>query len=168
MCKSFFWLCVFMSMKCTFLGITSEEVGICHQSLQGGARPGVLITNLAHALVLFHNWQWVHTHLYGVVCLLSILPTLVESKIEHCVLNHSYTYSETCNERSLWWDHFTSNVAIHFYTVVPLMKGHLSYKCTLCKPLVWSNITGLFHCTSSVILLSVHLILDVVLCIVLI
>ncbi len=50
-------------------------------------------------------------------------------------------YSQTCEEttatrdRSPTRDHFSSNMAPHFYTFVPPMKGHLSYKTTFSDPM---------------------------------
>ena len=32
-------------------------------------------------------------------------------------------------------DHFSRNVVIHFYTFIPPMKDHLSYKTTFCGPM---------------------------------
>ncbi len=39
-------------------------------------------------------------------------------------------------------DHFNNNMALHFYTFIPPMKDHLSYKTTFCGPVEWSLITG--------------------------
>ncbi len=56
----------------------------------------------------------------------------------------------TSNER----DHCCSNIVLHFYTFVPVMKDHLSHKTTFCGPMGWSLITGL----------TVHYWLLVILC----
>ncbi len=45
-------------------------------------------------------------------------------------------------DRPLIRDYFCSNLALHFYTFVPLIKDHLSYKTTFCGPMGWSLITG--------------------------
>ncbi len=54
----------------------------------------------------------------------------------------------------LWWettvmrdwastrDHHCSNMALHFYTFVLVMKDHLSHKSIFCGPVGWSLITG--------------------------
>ncbi len=47
------------------------------------------------------------------------------------VLKHVslYVYSETCNERPLWQETtLESNMTLYFYTYVPQLKDHLSYK----------------------------------------
>ncbi len=49
-------------------------------------------------------------------------------------------------------DHCCSNIALHFYTIVPAMKHHLSHKTTFCGPVGWSLssqvslYTGLCNC----------------------
>ncbi len=45
-------------------------------------------------------------------------------------------------DRHLMRDHFSSNMAVHFYTFVPVMKDHLSYKTTFCGLVGWSLLTG--------------------------
>ncbi len=59
------------------------------------------------------------------------------------VINHWYIVRR---DRPPTRDHISSNMALHFYTFVPQMKDHLSYKTTFCGPLEWSHHT--FHCTS--------------------
>ncbi len=39
-------------------------------------------------------------------------------------------------------DHCCSNIALHFYIFVSLMKDHLSYNTTFCGPMGWFHIAG--------------------------
>ncbi len=44
-------------------------------------------------------------------------------------------------------DHFSGNLDLHFYTLIHLMKDHLSYKTTFVVP--WVVINHRFHCYSN-------------------
>ncbi len=59
---------------------------------------------------------------------------------------------------NLWWEttmmrdwplkrNFSNNMALHFYTLVPPMKDHLSYKTTFCGHVGWSY--RRFHCIAA-------------------
>ncbi len=48
-------------------------------------------------------------------------------------------------KQPLMRDHFSSNMALSFYTFVPLMKDHLSYKTNLCDPVQWSLVAGIMY-----------------------
>ncbi len=46
-------------------------------------------------------------------------------------------------DQPLMRDHYSSNLALHFYTFVPVMKDDLFYKTTFCGVISYHK----FHCT---------------------
>ncbi len=100
----------------------------------------------------FNSDEWLPAHSH-----LSQTPTCLtsQSKQLHHVyftmvlqdLNCHTTFTGVLVQWNLWWetDLWWSNMALHFYTFVPVIKDHLSYKTTLCSTARWSLNTVVFY-----------------------
>ncbi len=87
------------------------------------------VGHLSQVSLLFETWPET-TH--------RILTNISTPKILQCNLQWEIiTMWVTSDGRPL-----CSDMALHFYTFLPLMKDHLSYKTTFCGPVWCSLITG--------------------------